>query len=127
MKKTIILTLFISLSAYAANEIQSFNAGASTCFAVVRELDGDVWYVSGQVFEAWGTGGRDADDYDIALTDKSGGMFVGNFDTNISAGYYYIIHTRPQMPHRTMPTRQRGWNTATGMGMSGLRAHYTRM
>jgi len=77
--------------AYAANEIRSFNAGATTCFAVVRDTTGQVWYVSGQVFEAWGTGGRDADDYDIALTDKSGGMFVGDFDTNISAGYYYIV------------------------------------
>jgi hypothetical protein len=57
----------------------------------VREADGDVWYVSGQVFEAWGTAARTAADYDIALVDKSGDMFVGTMDTNISAGYYWIV------------------------------------
>ena len=74
-----------------ANEIRSFNAGATTCFAVVREIDGDVWHVVDQQFEPWGTDANDADDYDIALVDKSGGMFVGSFDTNISAGYYHIV------------------------------------
>uniref|UniRef100_A0A6M3JCI9 Uncharacterized protein n=1 Tax=viral metagenome TaxID=1070528 RepID=A0A6M3JCI9_9ZZZZ len=58
---------------------------------MVREIDGDVWYVTGEVFEAWGTGARTAADYDIALTDKLGGMFVGTMDTNIGAGQYYIV------------------------------------
>ncbi len=89
--RRLLLILFLALPAQAANEIRAFEAGASTCFAVVREIDGDVWQVAGQVFEAWGTGGRTAADYDIALTDKSGGMFVGNFDTNIGAGQYYIV------------------------------------
>jgi len=94
MKRAIIYLCVLCVlcgSIQAANEIRSFNAGASTCFAVIREIDGDAWYVTGEVFEAWGTGGRDADDYDIALVDKTGGMFVGTFDTNISAGYYYIV------------------------------------
>ncbi len=89
--KKYLLILFLPLIAYGSNEIRSFNAGATTCFAVIREVDGDVWYPVGEVFEAWGTGARTAADYDIALVDKTGGFFVGDFDTNISAGYYYII------------------------------------
>lgn len=93
MKKLtlIMIILLVASMVYAANEIRSFNAGATTCYAVIREIDGDVWYVAGQVFEAWGTGARTAADYDIALVDEEGGMFVGTMDTNISAGYYYII------------------------------------
>jgi len=90
MKRIILITLLCS-TLQAANEISVFVVGADTCFSVVREPDGDVWYVSGQVFEVWGTGARDADDYDIALTDKTGGMFVGDFDANISAGNYHIV------------------------------------
>ena len=94
MKRLILIILILFLvppTVRGANEIRSFNAGATTCFAVIREIDGDVWHVVDQQFEPWGTDANDADDYDIALTDKSGGMFVGSFDTNISAGYYYIV------------------------------------
>jgi hypothetical protein len=57
-------------------------------YAIVRNAAGDAWYVAGQVFETWGTGGRTADDYGISLTDKSGSRYVGSFDTNIQAGRY---------------------------------------
>lgn len=77
-------------AAHAANEIRAFS-GAPTCWACVREMDGDVWYVAGDVFEVWGTSGRTAADYDIAMTDRSGDLFTGDFDTDISAGYYYIV------------------------------------
>ena len=39
-----------------SSDIVAFDAGASTCFTVIRETDGDVWYPSSQVFETWGTG-----------------------------------------------------------------------
>jgi len=74
-----------------ANEIRTFYRSGSNLYAVIRNTSCQVWYIAGQVFEAWGTGGRDADDYDITLTDKSGSMFLGNFDSNIPAGYYYIM------------------------------------
>lgn len=90
MRYIIILMLICSV-AQAASEIRAFSPGITTAYCVVREIDGDVWYVTGQVFEAWGTGARTAADYDIALTDKSGGMFVGNMDTNISSGQYYVV------------------------------------
>jgi len=92
MKRAIILSILLCSLAQGANEIRAFCPGATTCFSVVREIDGDVWYVTGDTFEVWGGGaGRTMADYDIALTDKSGDMFVGTMDTDISAGYYYIL------------------------------------
>ena len=90
MKKIVFLSLIFCSLAQGANEIRSFT-NCSAAFAVVREIDGDVWYVSGQVFEAWGTSARTALDYDIALTAETGGMFTGTFDTNIGAGQYYVV------------------------------------
>lgn len=91
MKRLFLIILFLCSQAHAANELNAFSPGISTAYSVVREIDGDVWYVSGQVFEAWGTAARTAADYDIALVDKSGGMFVGTMDTNIGAGYYHVV------------------------------------
>ncbi len=73
-----------------ANEIHVNYASGSTLYAVVRNAAGNVWYIAGQAFEAWGTGGRTADDYDISLADKSGSRYVGSFDTNIQAGRYSV-------------------------------------
>jgi hypothetical protein len=73
-----------------ANEIHADYASGNTLYAVVRNAAADVWYVAGQVFEAWGTGGRTADDYDISLTDKSGSRYVGSFDDNVPAGRYTV-------------------------------------
>jgi len=93
MKKILFLILFLFLItvAYGTNEIRSFQESGNTLYSVIREVDGDVWYITGQVFEAWGTDARTANDYDIALTDKSGGFYVGDFNTAVTAGYYYII------------------------------------
>lgn len=73
-----------------ANEIHIDYASGNTLYAVVRNGAGGVWYVAGQVFEAWGTGSRTAADYDISLADKSGSRYVGNFDNNIPAGRYSV-------------------------------------
>ena len=73
-----------------SNEIHINYTSGNTLYAVVRNAAGDVWYVAGQAFEVWGTGGRTADDYDISLTDKSGGLYVGSFNTNIQAGRYSV-------------------------------------
>jgi hypothetical protein len=73
-----------------ANEIHANYASGNTLYAVIRNVAGDVWYVAGQVFEAWGTSGRTADDYDINLTDKNGSRYVANFDTNVPAGRYSV-------------------------------------
>ena len=73
-----------------ANEIHVDYASGNTLYAVVRNNSGEVWYVAGEIFETWGTDGRDADDYDISLIDKSGSKYVGNFDANIPAGRYCV-------------------------------------
>jgi len=73
-----------------ANEIHVDYTSGNTLYAVVRNSAGEVWYAGGQVFEAWGTGSRAADDYDISLTDKNGNRYVGSFDSNIPAGRYSI-------------------------------------
>jgi len=73
-----------------ANEIHVDYSSGNTLYAIVRNVAGDVWYIAGQVFEAWGTESRDADDYDISLTDKDGCRYVGDFDGNIPSGRYSI-------------------------------------
>lgn len=73
-----------------ANEIQVNYASGNTLYAVVRNGAADVWYIAGKVFEAWGTGSRTANDYDVGLTDKSGSRYVGSFDANIPAGRYCV-------------------------------------
>ncbi len=73
-----------------ANEIHVDYSSGNALYAIVRDAAGNVWYTSGQVFEAWGTDGHDADDYDVALTDKNGNRYVGSFDGNIPAGRYSI-------------------------------------
>jgi hypothetical protein len=73
-----------------AAEIRVIYPSGSTLYATVRNAAGNVWYVVGQVFESWGTAGRDADDYDIALVGDAGDIYVGDFDTNIAAGRYAV-------------------------------------
>lgn len=73
-----------------ANKIHVDYTSGNTLYAVIRNSSGKVWFITGQVFEDWGTDGRDADDYDIALSDKSGSMYVGDFDANIPLGRYSI-------------------------------------
>jgi len=73
-----------------ANEIQVDYASGNTLYAVARNTAGNVWYVAGQAFEAWGTAGHTADDYDISLTDKSGSRYVGDLDSNVPAGRYSV-------------------------------------
>jgi len=76
-------------STQAASEIRMFAPGITSAYYTMRNVSGQIWYPTGQVWETYGTGGRTANDYDIILTDKSAGMWVGNFDTNISSGSYY--------------------------------------
>ena len=71
-----------------ANEIQIDYASGNTIYFVIRNSSGQVWNPSAQAFEDWGTDGHDADDYDLALTDKDGSRYVGSFDVNIPAGRY---------------------------------------
>jgi len=73
-----------------ANEIQADYASGSVLYAIVRTPAGQVWRPAGRAFEDWGAGGHPIDDYDLALTDKSGNRYVGDFDADIPAGCYCI-------------------------------------
>jgi len=73
-----------------ASEIRADYASGHTLYAVIRTLAGLVWCPIVGAFEAWGSDSHDADDYDIPLTDRSGSLYVGDFDTDIPAGRYVI-------------------------------------
>ena len=73
-----------------ANELYVNYASGNTLWAAIRNAAGEVWYPTGEVFEAWGTSSRTAADYDIAMTDKTGSRYVGDFDGNIAAGRYWV-------------------------------------
>lgn len=89
--KRLLLILLIALPIQAANEVRAVIDGSPTAYYVVREPDGDIFYPVTNVFEVFGTAARTMADYDIPLVDKSGGFYVGDFDTDISAGQYYVI------------------------------------
>jgi hypothetical protein len=73
-----------------ANEIQADYASGNTLYAVIRNRTGQVWHPALRAFENWGLGGHTADDYDIALTDRTGSRYVGDFDAGIPSGSYCI-------------------------------------
>jgi len=70
-------------------EIKIAFPSGSNLYAVVRNEAALVYYIVGTVFEAWATGGRDADDYDYPMTGDAGDMYVANFPT-IAAGRYSV-------------------------------------
>ena len=72
-----------------SNEIRQYYPTSYTLYAVVRNTSGQVWYITGEAFETWGTGGRTAADYDIALTEYDG-AYIGDFLTTIDAGRYDV-------------------------------------
>lgn len=73
-----------------ANEIQADYASGNTLYAVIRNRSGQVWLPGQQTFEDWGLGGHTADDYDIALTDRSGSRYTGDLDPGVPSGGYSV-------------------------------------
>jgi hypothetical protein len=73
-----------------ANEIQADYTSGSTLYAVIRNRAGQVWCAAQQALESWGAGGHTVDDYDIPLTDRNGGRYVGDFDVDVPAGSYCV-------------------------------------
>ena len=74
-----------------ANEIAHDHTTGSTLYFCAFQPDGNVFLTGGASDEVWGTGGRDADDYDETMTeDGAGGHYVGTFDTSIAAGVYQV-------------------------------------
>jgi hypothetical protein len=77
-----------------ANEITHNFVTGNTLYACRFQTDGDVFLTSGASDEVWGTGGRDADDYDVQMTEEdSCGHYKADFDAsaNIAAGDYHVV------------------------------------
>ena len=74
-----------------SNEVwHNFTTG-NTLYFCTFQADGNVFLSNGESDEVWGTGARDADSYDMPMTeDGVGGHYVGSFDTSIPQGNYRV-------------------------------------
>jgi len=75
-----------------SNEILVNFKNGNTIFIIRRDMAGQVALSNGSAWETYGAGGHNDDDYAVALVDKGGDMYVGDFDSdeNIAAGYYFV-------------------------------------
>ncbi len=88
-----LMVICAASAAFGDGEIHVPYWSGSTLYMIRHQPNGDVFLSDGLGDEVHGTGGRDADDYDIPMTESGGsGHYVGNFDTltNIGAGIYYF-------------------------------------
>lgn len=113
-----------------SNEIRQFYPAGYTLYGVIRNTAGEVWYPTGEVFEAWGTGGRAAADYDITLTYTGVQEYIGDFDTKISAGRYDTQNMRQVggAPADTDPivgVSQISWSGSAAVGSGEVGAAIT--
>jgi hypothetical protein len=77
-----------------ADEITHNAETGLTLYACRFLVNGNVFLSNPATNEVWGTGGRDADDYDVALTEEdSSGHYKGDFASGgaIPAGHYYVV------------------------------------
>jgi hypothetical protein len=94
-----------------------YPSGATT-YALVRNSSGQIWNPTLEAFEDFGTGSRSHADYDIPLTDKSGGMYVADFPSAIPAN--------TTVGYRTISYRQIGSSPAsTDHVVGGARIYWT--
>ena len=76
-----------------SNEIGHNYTPGMTLYACRFQLTGNVFLTNGASDEVWGTGGRDADDYDVTMIESgNSGHYIGDFDTsgNITEGVYRV-------------------------------------
>ena len=78
-----------------AEEIKyNYDTGETLYFCRFLQSNSNVMLSNPATNEVWGTGGRDADAYDVAMTEEGGsGHYTGTFATGgaISAGTYHIV------------------------------------
>ena len=76
-----------------SNEILENWTSGKTLYACRFQPNLNVFLTNGASDEVWGTGGRDANDYDVTITESgSSGYYGGDFDSggNIAAGIYMV-------------------------------------
>ncbi len=89
MRKILFLFLMLAGLAVGADEIQVTYTSDNTLYFRVRNSACQVWNTSGTpAFEAWSDG--NVTDYDVTLTDGSGGHYRGTFPATVSAGRYSV-------------------------------------
>jgi len=76
-----------------ANEVWYNYTTGSTLYFGTFTAAGNVYLSNGESSETWGTGGRTADAYDMAMAENGvGGHYVGSFDISITTpGTYPIV------------------------------------
>jgi hypothetical protein len=86
-----------------SNENSQLYPSGYTLYFTIRNPSGQVWYPAGAVMETWGTGSRTAADYDIAMTDKSGDLYLASIPAALPEGTYILINRRQAgaSPHDT--------------------------
>ena len=76
-----------------SNELVFAFDKSSTLYARVFDSTGKVWNTSGTpAFETWANG--NVTDYDIALTDKTSGQYIGDFPSTTAGRYKVNIYLR---------------------------------
>jgi len=76
-----------------SSEIKQIYTSGYNLYATRRNNSSQVALTDGSVFENYGAGGHDADDYDVTLTDKSGAFYLADFDNsgNISSNQSALV------------------------------------
>ena len=65
-------------------------ATSANVFAVFRNDSGQVYYISGDVMETWGTSSRTANDYDVQATSYTGAYHIMTIPSTLDAGRYVM-------------------------------------
>jgi hypothetical protein len=73
-----------------ADEIHANYDSGNVLYAIIRDRAGHAWRPAAQGFEDWGTDSHTAVDYAVALADRSGSRYVGDFDGNVPPGDYTV-------------------------------------
>ena len=76
-----------------ANELELTYQGSDTLYAIIRRhSDSKVWSVATGAFATWAD--NDIGDYDIALSDKGGDVYQGDWPGTMSAGRCRVLYYR---------------------------------
>jgi len=92
MKRILLILLLFSSVAYGSDEIRAYYPSGFTLYAVIRDGTGQAFDTAGTAFEVWNT----MSDYDISLTDKSGGMYIGDFPAADAGSYTIMVHAQQE-------------------------------
>ncbi len=77
-----------------ANEFwHNFTTGL-TLYAITAAVNGQVYLTAGTGPETYGTGGRDADDYDVDMTETAAGSrhYLGTFNVTAEGTYRITVY-----------------------------------